>query len=79
MKQRTQEKGHLGDLYIQIVDPDGKYIQIALRPPPSRKEKVIKIPFDPPLESMYDLRPRLWHWRDMAKAKFNIVSRFSIA
>lgn len=73
VKQRTQEKGHLGDLYIQLVDPQGQFLQVALRPPPTREEKVIKIPFNPPLQSMLDARPRLWHWRDQARAKYNIV------
>jgi hypothetical protein len=66
-------QGHLGDLYIMDVDKEGAYLRIALRPPPSGEEVEVKIPFDPPVKSGWDVRPRLFAWRAEVQRKYNIV------
>ncbi|CAK9785314.1 hypothetical protein CC85DRAFT_288823 [Cutaneotrichosporon oleaginosum] len=65
-------KGHLGDLYIMDVDTDGHWVRLALRPPPTREEVEVKIPFDPPVKTGWDVRPRLFAWRAEARRKYNI-------
>lgn len=68
-----ETQGHLGDLFIMDFDKNGTYVQIALRPPPSREEVPIKIPIDPPLRGSYDVRPRMMQWRAIVRQKYEIV------
>lgn len=73
VKHRTQTKGHLGDIYIQDFDPKGHYITLVTRPPPKGEDVEVQLHFNPPLGSIFEVRPRLYYWRDEALKHFKVV------
>ncbi|RXK38081.1 hypothetical protein M231_04640 [Tremella mesenterica] len=72
VKHRTSRRGHLGHLHISSIDPEGKNITILIHPPPTNEEIKLEIPFDPPVKSPYEVRPRLLAWRDLAYSHFDV-------
>jgi hypothetical protein len=72
VKHRTHQRGQLGYLYITSINlPDS--ITIAIHPPPSNDEKSIDLKFDPPVEDGFEVRQRLFEWRDKAFEHFDVV------
>jgi hypothetical protein len=72
VKHRTHQRGQLGYLYITSINlPDS--ITIAIHPPPSNAEQSIDLKFDPPVEDGFEVRQRLFEWRDKAFEHFDVV------
>jgi hypothetical protein len=72
VKHRTHQRGQLGYLYITSINlPDS--ITIAIHPPPSNDEQSIDLKFDPPVEDGFEVRTRLFEWRDKAFEHFDVV------
>ncbi|RSH85063.1 uncharacterized protein EHS24_006653 [Apiotrichum porosum] len=72
VKDRTDIKGNVGELYIQQFDPNGAWVQIAYHPPPNEKRVEHKIPIDPPLQSPFEAQLRLTKWKIEAYNKFKV-------
>lgn len=73
VKHRTHQRGHLGYLYITSINvPDS--ITIAIHPPSSNDEQSLDLKFDPPVENAFEVRTRLFEWRDKAFEHFDVVT-----
>lgn len=74
LKHKFGLKGHLGYLHIAQIDPQGKHILVLYHPPPSGDEVEFKIPLDPPVKTLFEIRPRMHEWRYAAFQHFQVVS-----
>ena len=74
LKHKFGVKGHLGYLHIAQIDPQGKHILVLYHPPPSGDEVEFKIPLDPPVKTLFEIRPRMHEWRYAAFQHFQVVS-----
>jgi hypothetical protein len=63
----------LGDLYITGFNLPNS-VKLDIHPPPSRKEKEIILTFDPPVQDAFEVRERMFEWRDKAFEHFDVVS-----
>lgn len=73
VKHRTHKRGQLGDLYITSFSLPNT-VNIAIHPPPSKEERDIELTFDPPVKDAYEVRERMFEWRDKAFEHFDVVS-----
>ena len=72
VKHRTHQRGQLGYLYITGFNlPDS--VTVAIHPPPSNDEQSLELKFDPPVEDAFEVRERLFEWRDKAFEHFDVV------
>jgi len=73
LKHKFKISGNLGYLHIAQIDPQGKHILVLYHPPPSNEEVELKIPLDPPVKSLFEIRPRLAEWKRDAFQHFQVV------
>jgi hypothetical protein len=72
VKHRTHQRGQLGYLYITGFNlPDS--VTVAIHPPPSNDEVSLELKFDPPVEDAFEVRERMFEWRDKAFEHFDVV------
>lgn len=82
IKHRTSFAGQTGPLHITTFDPQGAFVNIlvhAPQPDGSVKEEMIKLDIEPAIQSPFEARGRMYHWRDMAFRKFGVVSATATA
>ncbi|GFZ42381.1 hypothetical protein JCM24511_00096 [Saitozyma sp. JCM 24511] len=75
IKHRTSFAGQTGPLHITTFDPQGAFVNIlvhAPQPDGSVKEEMIKLDIEPAIQSPFEARGRMYHWRDMAFRKFGV-------
>lgn len=75
LKHKFNIPGNLGWLHIAQVDPEGRFILMFYHPPPSGKEVRFEIPLDPPVKSVFEIKPRLNAWRAEALQHYKVVCR----
>ncbi|RSH94859.1 hypothetical protein EHS25_004665 [Saitozyma podzolica] len=78
IKHRTSFAGETGALHITTFDPQGAFVNILVHPPQpdgSVKEEMIKLDIEPAIQSPFEARGRMYHWRDTAFRKFGVVTQ----
>ena len=75
LKHKFNIPGNLGYLHIAQIDPQGKYILMLYHPPPKGEEVEFKIPLDPPVKSLFEIRPRMAEWKYNAFQHYQVVSQ----
>ena len=63
-----------GKLPHTLYDPEGKFILLFYHPPPEGKEVRFEIPLNPPVKTVFEIKPRLNAWRAEALQEYKVVS-----
>ncbi|ORX35331.1 hypothetical protein BD324DRAFT_652465 [Kockovaella imperatae] len=76
--KKTSERGNLGHLFITTVDPQGHYVSLLVHPPPEHESREVRIQFDPPLKSPWEVKAIFEQWEAEAKRNFKIPDNLPI-
>ena len=74
VKLRAKTPGNLGHLHVSIVEPTGTHMTVIYHPPPNHEDTEVQVPFDPPLKSIYEVKPLFRKWEAEVKEKYKPVS-----